>query len=339
MLVSEFDFELPEELIAQYPADRRDESRLLVLHYKSGRIEHRKFKNIVEYLNQQHVLVLNNTKVIKARIYCHREDTGGKIEFLLVGIQDNKTFLALARPSRKAKPGIRFVCGKGRLEVAEYRPGYRVLRIISPENVLEFFERYGVMPLPPYIKRPPTQKDEYRYQTVYARKAGSVAAPTAGLHFTPEVLTQLRDKGVDILEITLHVGPGTFKPVKTDKVEEHKMDAEYYEIPKDVAQRLKDAKKRGKKIISVGTTSTRTLESWAFDDSKLSGYTRLFIYPGYKYKVIDGLLTNFHLPRSTPLLLVAALSGIDMLKKAYKEAIKEKYRFFSYGDAMLLLDD
>ncbi len=339
MLISDFDFELPESLIAQFPADKRDESRLMVLHYRSGRIEHKQFKNIVEYLNREHVLVINNTKVIKARIYCQREDTGGKVEFLLTGIRDEKTFNALAKPSRKAKPGIRFRCGKGLLEVIEYRPGYRVLKIISSENVTEFFDKYGVMPLPPYIKRPSTKMDEYRYQTVYARKDGSIAAPTAGLHFTPEILESLRKNGVEILEITLHVGLGTFKPVKSEKVEEHRMDAEYYEIPEDVAKKIESAKKQGKKIISVGTTSTRTLESWAFDNSRLSGYTELFIYPGYKYRVIDGLITNFHLPRSTPLLLVSALCGIENLKKAYKEAISKRYRFFSYGDAMLLMDD
>ena len=223
--------------------------------------------------------------------------------------------------------------------MVEYVPGYRVLRILSEESVLEFFNRHGVMPLPPYIKRPATKIDEYRYQTVYARKDGSIAAPTAGLHFTPEILNRLQENGVEILEITLHVGLGTFKPVKTERVEEHRMDAEYYEIPQEVANKLKIAKKEGKKIISVGTTRTRTLESWAFDDSKLSGYTELFIYPGYEYKVIDGLVTNFHLPKSTPLLLVSALCGLDLLKQAYKEAIERKYRFFSYGDAMLLIDD
>ena len=339
MLISEFDFELPEDRIAQFPAQKRDESRLMVVHFKSREIEHRMFRDIVEYLNENHVLVINNTKVIKARLFCKRDDTGGKVEFLLTGIIDDKTFIALAKPSRKAKSGVRFVCGNGLLEVIEYQPGKRVLKILSSENVLTFIEKYGVMPLPPYIKRPATKKDEVRYQTVYARRDGSIAAPTAGLHFTPQVLQKLRENGVNILEITLHVGLGTFKPVKTEKVEEHKMDAEYYEISKEVAEQIRRAKNSGKNIVSVGTTSTRTLESWAFDDTKLQGHTELFIYPGYKYRVIDALLTNFHLPKSTPLLLVSALCGIDLLKKAYEEAIEKGYRFFSYGDAMLLLND
>ncbi len=339
MLISEFDFKLPGDRIAQFPAQKRDESRLMVVHFKSGEIEHRMFKDIVEYLNENHILVINNTKVIKARLFCKREDTGGKVEFLLTGIIDDKTFIALAKPSRKAKPGIRFACGKGLLEVIEYRPGRRVLKILSRENVLTFIENYGITPLPPYIKRPATKTDEVRYQTVYARKQGSIAAPTAGLHFTPQVLQKLKANGVNILEITLHVGPGTFKPVKTEKVEEHKMDAEYYEISRAVADEIRRAKNSGKNIVSVGTTSTRSLESWAFDDTRLKGYTELFIYPGYKYKVIDALLTNFHLPKSTPLLLVSALCGVDLLKKAYKEAIEKGYRFFSYGDAMLLLND
>ncbi len=339
MLISEFDFELPEDRIAQFPKEKRDESRLMVVHFKTGEIEHRMFHDIVEYLNEQHVLVINNTKVIKARLFCKREDTGGKVEFLLTGIIDDKTFVALAKPARKAKPNVRFLCGNGILEVVEYTPGKRILKIISHENVLDFIEKYGAVPLPPYIRRPATKIDESRYQTVFAKKAGSIAAPTAGLHFTPQILQKLKEKGVEILEITLHVGLGTFKPVKTEKVEEHRMDAEYYEIPELVAEKIKNARKEGKSIVSVGTTSTRTLESWAFDNKKLRGYTELFIYPGYKYRVIDSLLTNFHLPRSTPLLLVSALCGIDLLKRAYKEAVEKGYRFFSYGDAMLLLND
>ena len=339
MLISEFDFELPRDRIAQYPKEKRDESKLMILHFKTGKIEHRMFKDIVEHLNKDHILVINNTKVVKARLFCNREDTGGKVEFLLTGIVDDKTFIALANPARKAKVHLRFRCGNGSVEVIEYIPKKRVLKILSKEDVLTFLEKYGSVPLPPYIKRKATEKDELWYQTVYAKRKGSIAAPTAGLHFTPHILNKLKEKGVNVFEITLHVGLGTFKPIKTEKVEEHTMDVEYYEIEEDIAEKIKNAKKSGKSIIGVGTTTTRTLESWSFDNKRLRGYTDLFIYPGYKYKVIDGLLTNFHLPKSTPLLLVSALCGKDLLKKAYNEAIKRNYRFFSYGDAMLLLND
>lgn len=339
MLISEFDFSLPKERIAQFPAQKRDESRLMVVHFKSGYIEHRMFQDITHYLNENHVLVLNNSKVIKARLFCKREDTGGKVEFLLTGIIDNKTFIALCKPSRKAKVGTRFICGDDIIEIKAYHSNKRIIELLSSGDILTFIEKNGVIPLPPYIRRPVTKTDEIRYQTVYAKKEGSIAAPTAGLHFTQDILKKLREKGVNILEITLHVGLGTFKPVKTRNIEEHQMDAEYYEIPVEVADKLKQFKQSGKNIVSVGTTSTRTLESWAFDYTKLRGHTDLFIYPGYRFKVVDALLTNFHLPKSTPLLLVSALCGINILKKAYKEAIDHGYRFFSYGDAMLLLND
>ncbi len=337
MLIDEFDFELPDEYIAQFPTGERDKSKLLVLHYKNGKIIHAHFYDIVNFLGKSDVLVINNTKVLKARILCNRVDTGGKIEFLLTEVLSDKEFYALAKPGRKASPGKVFSCGGGKVQVTEYLEGKRKLKILSGENVFDFFYNYGKIPLPPYIKREATREDENRYQTVYAEAEGSIAAPTAGLHFTERVINNLLDKGITIVRITLHVGLGTFRPVKVQNVESHKMDSEFYEISKESANTIEKAFNEKRRIISTGTTSTRALESWAFQENKRSGYTDLFIYPGYKFKVISGMLTNFHIPKSTPLLLVSALCGKDKLFSAYAEAIKRKYRFFSYGDSMLVI--
>ena len=333
-----FDFELPEELIAQYPVPKREMARLLVLHRKTGLIEHRVFKDIILYFKEGDLLVLNKTKVIKARLYGRRDDTGGKLEFLVTRIFEERRFEALAKPGRRAKQGVKIRIGKDiLLEIKEITEGKRIVEIKHGPEIYTLLDKYGKVPLPPYIKREPREEDEEWYQTVFAEIPGSIAAPTAGLHFTQEILTQLKQKGVLIEHILLHVGTGTFKPIKTKDITQHKMDAEYYEIPEKVLENIVKIKQSKGRLIACGTTTVRGLESWSYDNTRSKGWTSLFIYPGYSFKVVDGMVTNFHLPKSTPLLMVSALAGRENIMKAYKEAVALKYRFFSYGDAMLII--
>ena len=333
-----FDFELPEELIAQYPVPKREMARLLVLHKKTGVIEHRVFKDIILYFKEGDLLVLNKTKVIKARLYGRRDDTGGKLEFLVTRIFEERRFEALAKPGRRAKQGVKIRIGKDiLLEIKEITEGKRIVEIKHGPEIYTLLDKYGKVPLPPYIKREPREEDEEWYQTVFAEIPGSIAAPTAGLHFTQEILTQLKQKGVLIEHILLHVGTGTFKPIKTKDITQHKMDAEYYEIPERVLENIVKMKQSKGRLIACGTTTVRALESWGYDNTRSKGWTSLFIYPDYSFKVVDGMVTNFHLPKSTPLLMVSALAGRENIMKAYKEAVALKYRFFSYGDAMLII--
>ncbi|HHW03449.1 MAG TPA: tRNA preQ1(34) S-adenosylmethionine ribosyltransferase-isomerase QueA [Thermoanaerobacterales bacterium] len=340
MDLKEFYYYLPKELIAQEPLKDRAKSRLLVLDRETGDIEHRIFEEIADYLNPGDCLVLNDTRVIPARLLGSRQDTGGKIEFVLLKKVGINIWEVLVKPGRRAKIGSEFVFGDGRLraKVLDYTDaGGRVVEF-SYEGLFEnVLEELGHMPVPPYIKR--KLKDKERYQTVYAREPGSAAAPTAGLHFTKELLEKIRQKKVHIVFITLHVGLGTFRPVKVQRIEEHKMHEEYYEVSPEAAEIINNAKKNGHRIIAVGTTSTRTLETVGNMDGSVkpqSGWSGIFIYPGYKFKVIDGLITNFHLPESTLIMLVSAFAGKDKVFKAYEEAIKKKYRFYSFGDAMFI---
>ena len=340
MDVKEFDYELPEELIAQDPIEHRDESRLMILDRESGEIQHKIFRDILEELEPGDCLVINNTRVLPARLYGVREGTGGKIEVLLLKRQENDIWETLVRPGKKCRPGTVLNFGDGKLmgtvlDVVE--EGNRLIQF-SYEGVFEaVLDELGQMPLPPYITH--ELKDKERYQTVYARNEGSAAAPTAGLHFTKELLQKIRDKGVDIAEITLHVGLGTFRPVKVDKIEDHHMHSEFYMIDEDAAEKINRAKETGHRVICTGTTSCRTVESAADENGHIdpkSGWTDIFIYPGYRFKVLDCLITNFHLPQSTLVMLVSALAGKDHIMHAYQEAIKERYRFFSFGDAMFI---
>ncbi len=333
----EFDFELPSELIAQFPSPRRSESRLMVLRREPFEIQHLRFRDIVKFFNPGDVLVLNKSKVIKARIFGRRAGTGGKVELLVTEIRDENLFSALVKPGRKARVGEIIVLeGGAEARVLEkFEDGSRLFEVSG--KILEILDKYGHVPLPPYIRREDTPLDEKRYQTVFAEVPGSIAAPTAGLHFEEPILEALREKGVEIKFIILHVGLGTFKPIKTETVEEHRMDREYFEIPEDTREALNEARARGSRIFGCGTTVTRSLETWKFGKGPSQGYTDLFIYPGFKFDVIDALITNFHLPRSTPILLVSAFAGWDKIKKAYEEAIRLRYRFFSYGDAMLII--
>lgn len=340
MTTKDFYYDLPPELIAQHPLKDRAGSRLLVLDKETGKIEHKNFRNIIEYLNPGDCLVMNNTRVIPARLYGVKEDTGGKIEFLLLKRIDLNTWNVILKPGKRARTGARFVFGDGLLkaEVIEVRPdGNRIVRFEYDGVWEELLDKLGEMPLPPYITH--KLKDKNRYQTVYAKNEGSAAAPTAGLHFTPELLEKVKEKGVNIAHVTLHVGLGTFRPVKVDDVEKHHMHSEFYIVEEDQAKLINDTKKNGGRVISVGTTSCRTLESAAGEDGIVkagSGWTEIFIYPGYKFKAIDGLITNFHLPESTLLMLVSALAGKEHIMAAYEEAVKERYRFFSFGDAMMI---
>ncbi len=341
MKTSDFYFELPKELIAQDPLEDRSSSRLLVLGKEDGSIAHRHFTDILEYLREGDCLVLNNTKVIPARLYGVRENTGAAIEILLLKRRENDVWETLVRPGKKARPGTRIIFGDGALtgeviEIAE--EGNRLIRFSYEGIFEEILDRLGQMPLPPYITH--ELKDKTRYQTVYAKYEGSAAAPTAGLHFTPQLLDAVREKGVRIAEVTLHVGLGTFRPVKVEDVAQHHMHSEFYRIDEDAARTVNETKARGGRVFCVGTTSCRTIESAADENGLLkacSGWTDIFIYPGYQFKILDGLITNFHLPESTLLMLVSALAGKDHVLAAYREAVKEKYRFFSFGDAMLLL--
>jgi len=340
MRLSDFDYILPKELIAQYPAAKRDESRLLVLHKNTGKIDHRIFKDIIEYFKPGDLIVLNNTKVVPARLI-GRKETGGRIEALVLSAEQKGEYEALLKPSRGCKAGSRIIFGDGRLraEISRMENGRKFLKFDCDCNLNKALEEFGEMPLPPYIKRRVSDLDTDRYQTIYASRCGAVAAPTAGLHFTKELLKDTAGKGADIEYVTLHVGHGTFKPVKSENIKEHSMEKEYFEIEKEVAGRLKNRKGR---IIAVGTTSCRVLETYysfagANGRSPLQGWTDLFVYPGYEFRAVDCLLTNFHLPKTTLLMLVAAFCGRDLMFKAYEEAIKQGYRFYSYGDAMLIL--
>ncbi len=342
LLKSDFYFDLPEELIAQDPLADRSGSRMLMLDKTDGRIEHHIFKEIVDYLRPGDCLVLNNTKVLPARLSGRRENTGGAIEVLLLKRKGDDVWETLVKPGRKAKPGTRILFGDGCLqaEVLDVvEEGNRLIRFSYEGIFEEVLDRLGEMPLPPYITH--KLQDKNRYQTVYARYEGSAAAPTAGLHFTKELLQKIADKGVDIAYVTLHVGLGTFRPVKADNILEHHMHAEYYQVTEEAAEKINRAKASGGRVICVGTTSCRTVESAAGDDGTLKagcGNTEIFIYPGYRFKVLDCLITNFHLPESTLVMLVSALAGREHVLHAYEEAIRLKYRFFSFGDAMFLTD-
>lgn len=340
MKTSDFDYELPEELIAQHPAAQRDHSRLLVMDKNTGAVEHRVFRDIVNYLHAGDVLVLNNTKVIPARIFGVKEGGTAKIEVLLLKRDDDlpNTWEVLVHPGKRAKVGTVIDFGEGRLkgEVIANTSAGRKVTFHFDGIFEEILEELGTMPLPPYIHE--QLEDQNRYQTVYAKVDGSAAAPTAGLHFTTELLETLRQNGIEIEEVLLHVGLGTFKPVSEEDIEDHEMHSEYYEISQETADRINKAKAEGRRIISAGTTSTRALES-AAKDGRLqagSGWTNIFIYPGYKWQIIDGLITNFHLPKSTLMMLVSALSTREHILAAYKEAVAQRYRFFSFGDAMFI---
>ena len=343
MDVKDFDYDLPEELIAQDPLEDRSSSRLMVLDKKTGEVSHHIFKEIIKYLRPGDCLVLNNTKVIPARLYGVKEGTMAKIEILLLKRKQNDVWETLVKPGKKAKPGTKIIFGDGILtgEVIDVvEDGNRLIQFSYDGIFEEILDKLGQMPLPPYITH--QLKDKNRYQTVYAKYDGSAAAPTAGLHFTKELLNEVKEKGVDIAEVTLHVGLGTFRPVKVDNVLDHHMHSEFYMVSQEAADKINNAKKNGGRIISVGTTSTRTLESAADENGMLhecSGWTDIFIYPGYKFKVIDCLITNFHLPQSTLVMLVSALAGREHILSAYKKAVEEKYRFFSFGDAMFITDD
>ena len=340
MKTSDFYFDLPEELIAQVPILDRSSSKLMVLDKETGNIEHKIFKNVIEYLNPGDCLVLNDTRVIPARLIGEKVDTGGKIEFLLLKRHEDDTWESLVKPGKRAKIGTKFSFGEGKLigEVVGMGPeGSRIIKFHYEGIFEEVLDELGNMPLPPYITERLEERE--RYQTVYSKHNGSAAAPTAGLHFTEELLQQIKDKGVDIAFVTLHVGLGTFRPVKVDDVLAHEMHSEYYVVTKEAADKINKAKENGNNVICVGTTSSRTVESVATDDNRVqegSGWTSIFIYPGYKFKVVDKLITNFHLPESTLIMLVSALAGQENVLNAYKIAVEEKYRFFSFRDAMII---
>ncbi len=342
MDVKDFYYDLPQELIAQDPLEDRSSSRLMVLDKITGEVEHRHFKDITEYLRPGDCLVINNTKVIPARLYGVKEGTEAKIEILLLKRKENDIWETLVKPGKKCKIGTKIVFGEGILtgEVVDIvEEGNRLIQFHYEGIFEEILDRLGQMPLPPYITH--QLQDKNRYQTVYAKYDGSAAAPTAGLHFTPELLQQVRDMGVEIAEVTLHVGLGTFRPVKETDVLKHHMHSEFYKIEQSEADKINKAKKEGHRVIAVGTTSTRTLESAADENGSLtekSGWTEIFIYPGYQFKVIDALITNFHLPESTLVMLVSALAGREHVLAAYETAVEEKYRFFSFGDAMFIVD-
>lgn len=341
MKTSDFYFDLPQELIAQTPIEPRDHSRMLVLSRETGEITHKHFYDVIDYLNEGDTLIVNDSRVLPARIYGEKVDTGSKIEFLLLEQKQQDVWEILCKPGKKAKPGVRFnfhnLLEAEVLEVLE--DGNRIVKFHYEGNFFHILDQIGQMPLPPYI----TEKlqDQERYQTVYSHEVGSAAAPTAGLHFTKELMKKIRQKGVNIAAVTLHVGLGTFRPVKVDDVTKHKMHSEHYEISPETAELIRKTKQNGKRVFAVGTTSCRTLESvgTAHNGEIVAedGYTDIFIYPGYQFKVIDGLITNFHLPESTLIMLVSAFAGYDSIMNAYQTAVKEKYRFFSFGDAMMIV--
>ena len=350
MKVSDFNYDLPKELIAQVPIENRDESRLMVLDRKNGIIEHKIFKDIINYLEPGDCLVRNNTKVIPARLYGVKEKTGAHVEFLLLHRIEGDTWEVMVKPGRKLMPGTKVIFGEGVLENKEdskillkaeilekLEGGSRKVKFEYDGILNEILNEIGLMPLPPYIHEKLKEKD--RYQTVYAKYEGSAAAPTAGLHFTEELLKQIQEKGVEIANVTLHVGIGTFRPVKVENVEEHDMHSEHFYIKQEDAEKISKAKREGHRVIAVGTTSCRVLETISDENGMVKeteGDTSIFIYPGYKFKCLDCLITNFHLPESTLIMLVSALAGKDFIMKAYNEAVKEKYRFFSFGDAMFI---
>ena len=337
----DFYYELPEELIAQDPLEDRSSSRLLVLDRQSGAVSHHTFREIADYLNEGDCLVINDTKVIPARLIGSKEETGAKIEVLLLKRKENNIWETLVKPGKKAKAGARISFGEGLLTgevVGIADEGNRLIRFSYEGIFEEILDQLGQMPLPPYITH--QLEDKNRYQTVYAKHTGSAAAPTAGLHFTPELLKELEEKGVEIARVTLHVGLGTFRPVKVDEITDHHMHSEFYRIDEEAAEKINRAKAAGNRVICVGTTSCRTIESAADETGRLeekSGWTEIFIYPGYQFKVLDGLITNFHLPESTLVMLVSALAGRENVLAAYREAVEERYRFFSFGDAMLVI--
>lgn len=341
MKVTDYYFDLPQEQIAQDPLEDRSSSRLLVLDKETGEYSHHVFREITEFLKPGDCLVLNNTKVIPARLFGEKEGTQAKIEILLLKRKENDVWETLVKPGKKAKVGTKIIFGGGLLvgEVVDIvEEGNRLIKFTYEGIFEEILDQLGQMPLPPYITH--QLKDKNRYQTVYAKYDGSAAAPTAGLHFTPELLQQVKDMGVDIAEVTLHVGLGTFRPVKVDNILEHHMHSEFYMVTQEAADKINNAKKNGHRVICVGTTSCRTIESAADENGMLkesSGWTEIFIYPGYQFKVLDCLITNFHLPESTLLMLVSALAGREHVLAAYEEAVKEGYRFFSFGDAMMIL--
>ncbi|MBB4073261.1 S-adenosylmethionine:tRNA ribosyltransferase-isomerase [Anoxybacillus voinovskiensis] len=342
MKVDLFDFYLPEELIAQTPLPDREASRLMVLNKRTGEINHETFRNILSYLQAGDCLVLNDTRVLPARLYGEKDGTGAKVEVLLLKQLDGDRWETLVKPAKRVKEGTVITFGDGRLQAVcegTLEHGGRVLTFHYNGIFYEILESLGEMPLPPYIKE--QLEDRERYQTVYARERGSAAAPTAGLHFTEQLLDDIRKKGVHIAFITLHVGLGTFRPVNVENIEEHDMHAEFYQMTEETARLLNDVKQRGGRIIAVGTTSTRTLETIAARHNGTfvaeSGWTDIFIYPGYEFRAIDGMVTNFHLPKSTLIMLVSALAGRENVLRAYEEAVKERYRFFSFGDAMLII--
>ncbi len=343
MQLEDFDYDLPEKLIAQVPLEKRDASRLLVLDKNTGEITHRKFPDILDYMEEGDTLVLNDTKVLPARLIGTKEKTGAMIEVLLLKDVQEDTWECLTRPAKRVHVGTIITFGNGELKaecIEEKEEGIRKYRLIYDGILLEILEKLGTMPLPPYIHKKLT--DQSRYQTVYAKNIGSSAAPTAGLHFTEELLNQIKKKGVNVTYITLHVGLGTFRPVQEENILDHKMHTEYYEMNQSTADLLKKTKKEGKKIIAVGTTTVRTLETIMMKYHELKacqGNTDIFIYPGYQFQVVDYLITNFHLPKSTLIMLVSALAGRENILNAYREAVKEKYRFFSFGDSMLIKFD
>ncbi len=343
MEVKDFDFYLPEELIAQTPLMDRTASRLMVLDPNSGEIKHRKFYDVIDFLNEGDCLVLNDTRVLPARLYGTKEDTGANIEFLLLKQVQGDQWETLVKPAKKVKKGTVVTFGDGRLKGIckdELDHGGRIIEFQYDGIFHEILDALGEMPLPPYITE--QLEDQDRYQTVFAKHRGSAAAPTAGLHFTEELLEEIKAKGVQIVYITLHVGLGTFRPVSVDSIEEHEMHAEFYQMTAETAKILNETRRNGQKIITVGTTSTRTLETIAQENDGVfresSGWTSIFIFPGYEYRGIDGLITNFHLPKSTLIMLVSALASREHTLNAYKEAVKNKYRFFSFGDAMLIME-
>lgn len=341
MKTSDYYYDLPQELIAQTPLEKRDTSKLLVLNKDNGNIEHKYFYDILDYLNEGDCLILNDSRVLPARLYGTKKDTGAKVEFLLLTQKQNNIWECLAGPGKKAREGAEFIFGNGImtckvLEVLDN--GNRLIEFFCEDNFFSTLDKLGEMPLPPYI----TEKlqDKERYQTVYSRELGSAAAPTAGLHFTDDLLEKAKEKGIKIGFVTLHVGLGTFRPVKVDDITQHKMHSEHYEVTEETANLIENTKASGGRIISVGTTSCRTLESVAKKYGKIvacEGWTDIFIYPPYKFKVLDGLITNFHLPESTLIMLVSAFAGYDNTMSAYKTAVDKKYRFFSFGDAMLII--
>lgn len=341
MNIEEFDYDLPEELIAQTPLKDRDTSRLLVLHKENGELEHRHFKDIIDYINPGDTLVLNNTKVMPARLFGVKQETKAKVEMLMLTQIEGDDWEVLLKPAKRIKVGQKLSFGEGKIEaecIEELEQGGRIMRLSYDGILQERLDELGEMPLPPYIKE--RLEDQDRYQTVYAKATGSAAAPTAGLHFTDELLDELKAKGVNLAFITLHVGLGTFRPVSVDNIDDHEMHSEYYQMTQETADLLNQTKQNDKRIISVGTTSTRTLETIRRDYDRFtaaSGWTDIFIYPGFEFKAIDGLITNFHLPKSTLVMLVSAFSSRQYILHAYRTAVEMKYRFFSFGDAMLII--